>query len=426
MCLAVLVAFDTSRATATDGVLRVAASKVELPIAVELPAGTTVDAASSWQLTQEGSDLIVPAQIGAAVALDGTPAPDRQRVLAVIPPGGTDGESRLFRLTKAPAAAAARFDFCDMSPTSLQLREGQQPIFVYNHGVMVRQDLPAAEHRRSRSCYIHPLYGLSGEVLTDDFPADHYHHHGVFWTWPHVMIDQKEHDLWAGATIAQKFTRWLARESGPVAAVLAVENGWYVGDELVMVERIWMRTFRAAENDRAVDMEMFFTPVKPLTLQGAEGKSYGGLTIRFAPGPRNETLITVPNGPTTDDLPDTPLAWADFTSRFSPRQERSGAAMFVSPRHPDYPPTWLTRYYGAICIGWPGVTAKSFDAGKPFQLDYRLWLHRQAGDHGQLQEVYKGYTQAVDASWENAPQASTAGLPPRTVAEQRPLRPVPG
>ncbi len=106
------------------------------------------------------------------------------------------------------------------------------------------------------------------------------------------------------------------RETGPVAAVLAVENGWYVGEELVMVERIWMRAFRAAENDRAVDLELYFTPVKSISLQGAEGKSYGGLTVRFAPGTREETLITVPSGPTTDDLPDTPLAWADFTSRF--------------------------------------------------------------------------------------------------------------
>jgi hypothetical protein len=328
-------------------------------------------------------------------------------------------------LVKADEAAAATFSYSDVAPESLRLCEGERPVFVYNHGVMTRQDLPEQEHRRSRSDYMHPLYGLSGEVLTDDFPPDHYHHHGVFWTWPHVLIDGKEHDLWAGATIAQKFGKWLARETGPVAAVLAVESGWYVGEELVMVERVWMRAFRAAENDRAVDMEMYFTPVKPIALRGAEGKSYGGLTIRFAPGSREETLITVPSGPTTGDLPDTPLEWADFTSRFGQLPHRSGAAMFVSPRHPDYPPTWLTRYYGAMCIGWPGVAARSFEPGTPFRLDYRLWLHRQAVDHGQLQEAYRGYSQAVDAQWEDIPDPDTAALPPRTVPEQMPRRPVP-
>jgi hypothetical protein len=100
-----------------------------------------------------------------------------------------------------------------------------------------------------------------------------------------------------------------------------------------------MRAFRAAENDRAVDFELYFTPIKSISLQGAEGKSYGGLTVRFAPGTREETLITAPTGPTTEDLPDTPLAWADFTSRFGKMEHPSGAAIFVPVRHPDYPPT---------------------------------------------------------------------------------------
>ena len=139
--------------------------------------------------------------------------------------------------------AEPAFNFQDIAPESLQLREREQPVFVYNHGVITRQDIPEQEHRRSRSCYMHPLYGLSGEVLTDDFPQDHYHHHGVFWTWPHVLVDGQSHDLWAGSTIAQKFRSFLVREAGPISAVLAVENGWYVGDELVLIERIWMRVF---------------------------------------------------------------------------------------------------------------------------------------------------------------------------------------
>jgi len=384
---------------AADAVLRVASSQVELPIAVELPAGVAVDAALPWRLVEEGSDAWVHAQIGAVPGAEGAAAADRQRVLAVIPPGGDGVQTRSFRLTAASEGAAAAFEFRETSPTSLELGEGGRPVFVYHQGVITREDLPQQEHRRSRSCYIHPLYGLSGEVLTDDFPRDHYHHHGVWWAWPHVLVDQQGHSLWDGSTIKQTFHKWLVREAGPVAAVLAVENGWYVGDELVMVERIWTRTYRAAENDRALDLEMFFTPAKPMTLQGAEGKSYGGLTIRFAPRSREETLITAPSGPTTDDLPDTPLAWADYTSRFGDMPHPSGVAMLVSPRHPDYPPTWLTRYYGAMCIGWPGITARSFDANKPFRLDYRLWLHRERGDYAQLQQIYQGYTQAVDAQW---------------------------
>ncbi len=394
-----------SPAVGADAVLCVASSRVELPIAVDLPTGMTVDPGATWRLSQEGRDLSVPAQIGSAVSADGTPEAGRQRLLAVLPASGDGPGERRFHLVKSDEAAAQVFAFHEITSASLQLAEGPRPVFVFNHGVITRGDLPEQEHRRSRSDYLHPLFGLSGEVLTDDFPRDHYHHHGVFWTWPHVLVDGTEHDLWAGATIAQRFGRFLVREAGPVAAVLGMENGWYVGEERVLIERVWIRAYRAAETDRALDMELYFTPLKPITLQGAEEKSYGGLAIRFAPGSRAETRIMVPSGLADDDLPDTRLKWADFTSRFGPMEHPSGAAMFVSPRHPDYPPTWLTRYYGAMCIGWPGVVARSFEPDVPFQLDYRLWLHRDAVDHGQLQEVYRGYTQAVDARWERVPHS---------------------
>ena len=196
---------------------------------------------------------------------------------------------------------------------------------------------------------MHPVWGLNGEVLTDDFPKDHYHHHGVFWTWPHVGIDGQEHNTWAGSTIRQKFERWMHKQAGPVAATLAVENGWYVGDEKVMIERVWMRAFREADDARAIDFELTFIPVgKPVTLWGAEGKSYGGMTVRFKPGPKDTTSITVADGKTKEDLPDTPLKWADFSSKFDAHNGISGAALFVPPDHPDYPPTWLTRHYGSL------------------------------------------------------------------------------
>ena len=56
-----------------------------------------------------------------------------------------------------------------------------------------------------------------------------------------------------------------------------------------------MRVHRANDNGRAIDLELTWTPVeKPITLGGAEGKSYGGLTFRFAQGA--DTQITVPSG----------------------------------------------------------------------------------------------------------------------------------
>ena len=109
--------------------------------------------------------------------------------------------------------------------------------------------------------------------------------------------------------IAPKFVRWLGRDTGPLAAVLGVENGWFVGDRKVMIERVWIQVARATPAERALDLDFTWIPVdRPITLRGAEGKSYGGLTIRFAVANEKDSTITVPAGAAAKDLPDTPLA----------------------------------------------------------------------------------------------------------------------
>jgi hypothetical protein len=259
---------------------------------------------------------------------------------------------------------------------------------------------------------VHPLYGLGGEVLTDDFPQDHYHHHGIFWTWPHVQVDGNEYDLWAGVMgklIWQKFDRWLAKETGPAAGLIGVENGWYVGDDplaadrKVLTERVWLRAYRVAEESRALDVELtLIAGDKPVTFWGAEGKSYGGLTARFAPPTRNDpaTTITVREGVTEVDLSESPQPWADYTSKMNGHETRSGASLFIAPDHPDYPPTWLLRHYGPLCIGWPGIKPQTLQPGEPVRLNYRIWIHKSAVTAAEIQEAYEAYTAALGAAWE--------------------------
>ncbi|HID77695.1 MAG TPA: hypothetical protein EYP56_17080 [Planctomycetaceae bacterium] len=371
-------------------------------------AADAVGTAGSIRLVEQGAGgCVLPADLLPGMDNDGTVSGEKRRLAAVIPPCGEGAGERRFIAVGEQEPRDARFVFRDIAPESLGLFQGAEPVYVYNHGVIVGQSVPESDRRRQRSCYIHPLYGLSGEVLTDDFPRDHYHHHGVFWTWPHVRIDGQEYDLWADRGIEQRFVRWLCRHAGRAAAVLAVENGWFIGDRKVMVERIWVRAYRRADGTRSVDLEMVWIAVdRPVTLWGAPGKSYGGLTVRFAPPSRNDpsTVITVPSGPTTADLPDTRLEWADFTSRFGDETARSGAAVFVHPAHPDYPPTWLTRHYGPLCVGWPGVKPKTFPPGEPFRLDYRIWVHKGPVTTEELAGAYDAYKTAVEAvRWEPGP-----------------------
>ncbi len=286
--------------------------------------------------------------------------------------------------------AADSFRFTNTTDKSLALFEGGRPVFVYNHGVI--QPPAGVPADRARSSYVHPLYGLDGEVLTDDFPKDHYHHRGLFWAWPHVRIGDQHYDLWMLKGIEHRFERWLAREAGTAGATLGVENGWYVGDRKVVREQVWLHAAPSAKDKRLLDIELIWVPLgEPLTLEGAEDKSYGGLTLRFAP--RTNTVITTPLGQGEKDLSMTRLPWADLSARFAGRTQLSGAAIFVAPDHPDCPPEWLTRHYGVLCLGWPGVKPKTFQPGETIRCRYRVWIHRGAPDVEKVRRAYGEFEQ---------------------------------
>lgn len=288
------------------------------------------------------------------------------------------------------AAVPAEFRFAEVNDKSLGLWEGTKPVFVYNFGVIRKAGVPAD---RARSTYVHPVYGMDGEVLTDDFPKDHYHHRGLFWAWPHVKTGGKEYDLWMLKGVEQRFERWLARDAGKTA-LLKVENGWYAGSNKIMQERVSFQVHPAEKDARAIDFDLELTAVgQAVSLTGAEGKSYGGLTLRFAPN--TNTVITTPLGNGKEDLPMTRLPWADLSGQFAGVPQPRGAAILVAPAHPDFPPMWLTRHYGVLCLGWPGVDAKALEPGKPVRLQYRVWIHRGGGTAESLKAAYGEYEKAL-------------------------------
>lgn len=284
------------------------------------------------------------------------------------------------------SCAAGSFNFTNVTDKSIALFDAARPVFVYNHGVIHKPGVPAD---RARSSYIHPLYGLDGEILTDDFPKDHYHHRGVFWAWPHVRIGDRHYDLWMLKGIKHRFERWVAREASN-SAKIELENSWYVQDRKVMREHVRIDVSPVSENGRSLDIQLAWTPIdQPITLEGAEDKSYGGLTIRFAP--RSNTVVTTPLGQDNKDLTMTRLAWTDLSGRFNGAQTPSGAAILVAPDHPDFPPEWLTRHYGALCLGWPGVKPRTLQPGETIRCRYRIWIHRGAPSVQELSQQHDRY-----------------------------------
>ena len=290
-----------------------------------------------------------------------------------------------------PPAEKSAFRFESIDERSLKLFDGDRPVLVYNHGEISNEKAPKA---RPRGAYVHPIYGMDSEVLSDDFPADHVNHRGLYWAWPHVKVGEAEHDSWNVRDLRTRFGKWTAKDTHADRAVLGVENGWFVGEKQVVRESVLLEAHRANGDSRAVDVTLTWTALdEPITLRGAQGKGYGGVSIRF--GPRKTTVMTVPDGRAKEDLVVKKLPWADLSGDLSGKPDvLSGAALFAHPTNRDFPPEWMTREYGMLAAGWPGVNPQTIAKNESVTLRYRLWIHRGNPEAADIQKAFETYRSA--------------------------------
>jgi hypothetical protein len=71
-----------------------------------------------------------------------------------------------------------------------------------------------------RGGYIHPVYTPSGRTVTDDYPSDHYHHHGIWFAWTKTEFEGGHPDFWnmGDGTGRVEFEALEDTWSGPVHA----------------------------------------------------------------------------------------------------------------------------------------------------------------------------------------------------------------
>jgi hypothetical protein len=291
------------------------------------------------------------------------------------------------------SACLADFSFDD-NGTSLTVLDNGNPVLSYNYG---RMDPPegADKERYWRSCYIHPVCGLDGDVLTGDFQSDHLHHRGLFWAWPKCVLGEQEVDEWHLVKVRQHFERWLAREAGTDEAEVAVQNVWRLDNDLEpwVRETIRFTVHPVEDNGRAVDFHMEFANVSEevVTVKGQNKAGYGGFSLR-PDGARPDRVITTAKGvlKKDTDLIDTP--WADHSSRVKPGGPVSGVAIFQHPGNPGYPHSgWTLRHYGFLGAAWPHDEPVKLDPGDSFELRYRLYIHRGTAEDADLAAKYEAY-----------------------------------
>lgn len=150
-----------------------------------------------------------------------------------------------------------------------------------------------------RSDYIQPLFGFSGEILTDDFPQDHPHHRGCWLSFCEVRWNEKLGDLWAVCKIRaypKKITQIKSVkdfDSGKNAMQIEVVNVWRYDDdpteiveETVTIE-VSSTSGEEGQKSRTIDVSAKLKAlVEGVSIAGRQKVDYGGysgMAVRMNP-----------------------------------------------------------------------------------------------------------------------------------------------
>ena len=91
----------------------------------------------------------------------------------------------------------------ETSVSSNAVQKGKQVILSCNNREVLRYqaepgDFPRPGIKESfrRGGYLHPIQTPAGRVVTDDYPSNHIHHHGIWMPWTKTEFEGRSPDFW--------------------------------------------------------------------------------------------------------------------------------------------------------------------------------------------------------------------------------------
>ena len=284
------------------------------------------------------------------------------------------------------------------SEEGVLISEGDQKVLFY------QCKGKSLEGKFERAGYVHPLYDLDGNALTEDFPEDHRHHRGIFWAWHQLWVEETRiGDPWVTrdfswdvrdvqvlrgdesavalqATVLWKSPLWVDRAGMP---------------KPVVEETTTIRVHRATKDARKIDFKIQLLAMEDnLRLGCSEGdKTYGGFSPRvWLPEDVRFTATYGPAKPQDQSVEASP--WMDISGSYAKAGGLSGITILCHPSMPGFPQRWILRQgHGIQNPVYPGRELVLLSTATPLVLYYRLVLHRGGPDHSQIEKWQAEFSQ---------------------------------
>ena len=326
--------------------------------------------------------------------------------VVIILPGGKPGPYK-FKLIESESPLDAVMN-ATMDPRGqVIIEEAGKKVLQYNYKTIYEKDVvrlvdeTLEEHTRTekdtfvtssiyaipRSDYIHPLYGLEGEMLTRDWPeGGHPHHRAIFWAWPEVEYGTERGDIYALQRVFARPSGKIEYIGGPVFAQVVANNIWmWENTEPIVREQAIIRVYRATSTTRIIDLTIKLDAIKDsITIATRNTDSYGGLNLRMMT-PQSQEISYFTDETDSEQR----RAWSDLNGIFEGNKSTSGLMVLQHQDNPDYP----GNYFEKPDLAWvqptfpaPG-TRYPLSTDKTLILRYRLIVHAGGNSDVDISEM---------------------------------------
>jgi Methane oxygenase PmoA len=265
--------------------------------------------------------------------------------------------------------------------------------------VLFYQQLPKSlDGKYARGGYVYPLYSLNQKDLTEDFPDDHPYHHGIFWAWHQVILNNKSiADGWTYENLYWKPIK-LKIENKRKSITLYSEMIWQsvLGNNKltdIIKENTTITVRASSEKYRVINFDILLSAlVDTLQLGGSDdAKGYGGFCLRLKL-PEDIAFFSGGSAIVPKETAVNAGPWMDFIGSFDGASfPKNGIAVFCKePVQEDSQP-WILRKEGSMQnIPFPGRTAVALPR-KGWRLQYRLVIHNGEMSNDNLRKLYQDY-----------------------------------
>lgn len=273
----------------------------------------------------------------------------------------------------------------------VQLLENGQPVYFY-------QKMPKSlTGKYISNNYLHPLYSLNGDTLTEEFPADHPHHRGIFWAWHQMYINGESiGDGWIMENIEQEVLDVQTETTNLAQMELNVhwKSPLFENGKPFIEENTKIIVHPRKDDIRKIDFVIALKALVPgVEIGGSDDvKGYGGLCARLKlPEDLTFTSSEGPVTPKTEQIKAGP--YMDFSSSFfSKNGIPSGVSILCHPETSNYPAPWILRSKTSMQnIVFPGRDPVAITMDEPVVLYYRLLVHNLNADKLKISELQSEY-----------------------------------